>query len=208
MKRNFKSLLTILCAAVLALNIMPASVKAAPADNTAYLAYADTAWLYQYWGDAVDTGVVATDAVVTGVGQYTVALDFTKTADGKALGLAFTAPMIQGGEVSFPGYFIQVDSIVINGKEVAFTKNYTSSDDKITTRTNLYNVWVAELPVDAHTPDGSLDGASAVIVDPALFAEVETISVTFTVLDADGNGAAVEEVAEVAEVVAAADPTA
>lgn len=204
MKKNLKRFLTVLCAVALAMNLMSINAFAAAPDNTAFLSYADTAWMYQYWGDPVDTGVVATDAVVTGVGQYTVGLDFTGTADGKALGLSFVAPQIQSGELNFPGYFIQIDSIVINGSEIEFTKNYTSSDDAITTRSNVYNAWVAELPVDARTVDGSLDGAAAVIVDPMAFAEVETISLTFTLLDADGNGP-VEEVAEVAEV---ADDTA
>lgn len=186
MKKGIKTLLTVMFAAALVVNAVP-DVADAAADNTAYLAYADEAWTYQYWGDPVDTGVVGTNAEITGPGQYTVGLDFTATADGKALGLAFTAPIIAGGNVNFPGYFFQLDSIVINGAEVEFTKNYTSSDDGMELRSNIYNTWVAALPDDARTPDGSLDGASAVIVDPTLFTEVETITVTFTLLDAEGN---------------------
>ncbi len=198
MKKSFKAILTVLCAAVLAFNLMPTRAYAA-ADNTGYLMYADEAWTYQYWADPVETGVVATDVTITGAGEYTVGLDFTGTADGKAMGLAFTAIGIKAGETNFPGYFIELNSIKVNGEEVAFTKGYTSSDDKVETRLNIFNSWVAEIPVDAHSLDGDVSNVSATIVDPAAFAEVETVYVTFTLYDAEGNGPA-EEAAPVADV--------
>ncbi|MHB8128044.1 MAG: hypothetical protein ACYDEX_03505 [Mobilitalea sp.] len=189
MKMKLRTLLTALCAAVLAMNIMPINVAQAAEEN-AYLAYADEAWIYQYWGEAVDTGVIETNAVITGAGQYTVGLDFTKTAEGKALGLAFIAPMINNGEASFPGYCMTVDSIMVNGAAIEFTKGYTSSDDAIVTRANIYNTWVTEIPIDARTADGNLEGISAVTVDPTLFAEVTTLSVTFTLSEGTGAAAA------------------
>jgi hypothetical protein len=202
MKKNFKAALTVLFAAVLAFNFIPAKAYAA-ADNLAFLSYADSSWTYQWWGtgDANNSeGVVATEVTVTGVGTYTVGLDFTGTADGKASGLAFTAPQIAAGETNFPGYFMVVDSIQINGADIEFTKGYTSSDDAIATRTNIYNSWVGDLPEDARTLDGDLSDASAVVVNPDDFAEVQTITVTFTLYDADGNGpaAAAEETTEAA----------
>lgn len=208
MKRNFKAILTVFCAAVLALNLMPAKAQAG-ADNTGYLMYSDESWTYQYWSDPVDTGVVPTDVTITGPGEYTVGLDFTGTADGKATGLAFTAVGIKAGETNFPGYFIEINSIKVNGEEVAFTKGYTSSDDKVETRSNIYNSWVTEIPEDAHTLDGDVSNVSPTIVDPAAFASVETVFVTFTLYDAEGNGPA-EEVAEepVAEEPAAEDTAA
>lgn len=191
MKKNLKAILTVFCAAVLALNFMPAQVKAG-ADNTGYLMYADESWTYQYWSDAVETGVVPTDVTITGPGVYTVGLDFTGTADGKAYGLAFTAVGFKAGEVNFPGYFIDINKIEVNGAEIDFAKGYTSSDDKTETRMNVYNAWVAELPEDARSVTGDISDASPTIVDPAAFAEVETVYVTFTVYDADGNGPAEE----------------
>ena len=192
MKRNFKAFLTVLSAAVLAFNLLPANAQAAE-DNTAYLMYADSAWTYQYWADPVDTGVVPTDVTVTGPGEYTVGLDFTGTENGKAADVAFTAIGIKAGETNFPGYFIELNSIKVNGEEVAFTKGYTSSDDKIETRLNIYNSWVATIPEDAHTLDGDISDVSAVIVDPAAFTDVETVYVTFTLYDAEGNGPTAEE---------------
>ena len=146
----------------------------------AYIMFADSAWAYQYWGEAVDTGIVATDVDLSGAGSYTVGLDFTGTADGAATGLAFTALGLKGAEVSHPGWYIRIDSIKVNGETVEFTKGYTSSDDGIETRMNIYNEWVAELPADARSYDKNLDEAGWVIVDKAVFDSVETMEVAFT----------------------------
>lgn len=185
MNKRFKAILSVLFAAMLAFIFVPGRAEAAPEDNTAFLAYADGAWLYQYWGDPVDTGIEITNAEVTGVGQYTVGLDFTGTADGKAAGLAFTAPMIQGGAANYPGYVLTVDEIKLNGNAIDFTKGY-ANDEEGNLRSNIYNEWVSQLPDDARTADGNLDGASAVIVDKELFAEVENIFVTFTLSEGTG----------------------
>lgn len=199
--KRFRTILTVFCAAVLAINIV--AIKAdAVEENVAFIAFADESWGVQYWGsdDAGTTpGAVGTEVKVTGVGTYTIGLDFTGTEAGAATGLAFTAPMIQGGEATFPGYIIQIDEMLVNGEPIEFTKNYTSCDNdgKNQLRSNVYNVWATSLPSDARTVDGSLDGASAVIVDPADFASVETYEITFTLLDADGNGPAEEAAADV-----------
>lgn len=147
--------------------------------DTAYIMYADGSWTNQYWGSPVESGVVATDAAIDGAGTYTVALDFTGTADGAASGLSFTALGIKTGELTRPGSFIQINSIKINGEDVAFTKGYTSSDNGIETRMNIMNEWVAELPVDARSADGDLTDANWVIVDKELFAAVETFEINF-----------------------------
>ncbi|MGB4660421.1 MAG: hypothetical protein WBI07_14695 [Mobilitalea sp.] len=191
MKKNIRRGLTAMMAFALVLNFCPTSAQAAA--DTAFLAYVDESWTYQYWGEPVDTGVVATEAEITGAGTYTVSIDFTKTADGKASGLTFTAPMIANGEAEFPGGVVVIDSMQVNGVNIPFTKGYTSSDDAIVTRSNIYNTWVTELPADARTLDGSLKSVSAIVVDPELFAEVETFSVTFTLYDAAGNNTSTEE---------------
>ncbi len=146
----------------------------------AYIMFADAAWTYQYWGEEVDTGIVATDATVTGPGSYSVALDFTGTADGAATDVAFTAVGLKGAEVTHPGWFIRIDSIKINGEDVEYTKGYTSSDDGMETRMNIYNEWVSELPPDARSFDKNLDEAGWMIVAKEAFATVETMEVAFT----------------------------
>ena len=88
----------------------------------AYIMFADTAWEYTYFGDPVDTGVAATKATVTHPGIYKVALDFTGTEEKAASGVAFTALGIKNAEISHPGWFINIESIKVNGEEIEFTK--------------------------------------------------------------------------------------
>lgn len=186
MKKTGKAVLVVLISAVFLINLIPVRAKAVE-ENTAYLAYADAGWEYQYWGDPVDTGVVGTNATITGPGQYTVGVDFTGTQKGYASGLSFTAVMIANGNINFPDYFIRIDSIVLNGEELEFRKNYTSSDNGVEMRSNIYNEWVPNLPSDARTPDGDLSGATPTIVNKTKFNEVKTLTVTFTFLDPEGN---------------------
>ncbi len=145
-----------------------------PVTDMAYLMYADAAWAKQYWyADA--EGVTPTNTIITGPGTYTVGLEFAEPAEG----LAFAAVGIVNGEKSFPGYFIEITDIKVNDESIEVGKGYTSSDDGITTRENIYNEWVTELPADAHVKDGNLEGASPIIVDKEAFASVSKVAVTF-----------------------------
>ncbi len=154
--------------------------------DTAYIMFADSAWGAQYWLDGNDyAGVVATNAAVTGPGDYTVGLDFTGTEAGKATGVAFTALGIKYGENLFPGMMIKINDIRVNGESVAFTKGYTSSDNKEETRMNIFNEWVPT--VDTTDPtvrswDGSVEGVTAQIVAKDVFAEVKTYEVDFSLI--------------------------
>ena len=174
-----KTLATILCLALLlsAVSLVPAVAEeaAAPAGPVAYLMYADANWAYQYWGGDAPEGVTAKNAEITGAGDYTVGLEFAQ----EAAGLAFTAIGITDGEMKLPGYTIELKAIRINGEEIAFEKGYTSSDDGIVTRMNLYNEWVGEVPSDARSFDGKTDDAKPVIVDKELFAAVKSVEVDF-----------------------------
>ena len=160
-----------------------AAVKKVEADfvlhrATAYIMYADAAWAKQYWGGAAADGITATNAEIAEPGDYTVALEFAEPTEG----LAFTALGLTNGELSFPGAFLKINEIRINGEAIAFEKGYTSSDDKITTRMNIYNEWVSDLPEDAHSFDGSVEDAKPVIVDKELFASVSKIEIDFTLV--------------------------
>ena len=152
--------------------------------TNAYLAFADSAWSVQYWGEdpaTLTNGLKVVSAVVDGPGQYTVGLDFTGTANGSVTGLAFAAAMVDIGELAYPGYYMTVNSVEINGEKVEVGNAYTSSDDKIVTRTNLYNEWVTVLPDDAHVKEGNVADCTPTPLDKALFeTPVETFYVTFT----------------------------
>ena len=160
-----------------------AAVKSVEADfvlhrATAYIMYADAAWANQYWGGAAPEGITATNVEIAEPGDYTVALEFAAPAEG----LAFTALGLTNGELSFPGAFLKINAIRINGEPIEFTKGYTSSDDKVTTRMNIYNEWVGELPEDAHSFDGTVEDAKPVIVDKELFTGVTKFEVDFTLV--------------------------
>ena len=149
-----------------------------PVTDTAYLMFADAGWTenHQYWGGDAAEGITATTAVVDGQGTYTVGLEFAEPAEG----LAFTAVGIANGEKTFNGYFIDITDIKVNGESISVNAGYTSSDDGITTRENIYNEWVGDtLPSDARRADGELDGASPIIVNKDDFASVKTVEVTF-----------------------------
>ena len=160
-----------------------AAVKSVEADfvlhrATAYIMYADAAWANQYWGGAAPDGITAANVEIAGPGDYTAALEFATPAEG----LAFTALGLTNGELSFPGAFLKINAIRINGEPIEFTKGYTSSDDKVTTRMNIYNEWVGELPEDAHSFDGTVEDAKPIIVDKELFTGVTKFEVDFTLV--------------------------
>ncbi len=148
-------------------------------EDTAYIMFADGSWTNQYWLDGNEyAGVTAANAAVKGPGDYTVGLSFATPAEG----VSFTALGIKNGEKTFPGMFIKVNDIRINGASVPFTKGYTSSDDTVETRHNIMNEWVGELPADARSWDGTTEGASWIVVDKALFTAVTSYEIDFTLV--------------------------
>jgi endoglucanase len=137
-------------------------------------------------GDVYDptsstAGVAATDVEVTGEGTYTVSLDFTGIEGGYANSTVFCALAIANGETLYPGYCIQIDEITINGEPYTLKGTpYTTSDDGLCTRVNLYNGWVSQIPDEARTADGDLTDATPMLLDPEELGEIQQISVTFT----------------------------
>ena len=171
-----KGLSIILCLALLVsvLGILPAMAEEATAP-VAYIMYADSAWANQFWYDGNEYPVTAKTVEVTGAGEYTVGLEF----NAEAQGLAFAALGIKNGETALPNYTLEIKAIRVNGEEIAFEKGYTSSDDGLETRMNIYNEWVSDLPADARSFDGKTDDAKPIIVDKELFAAVKSIEVDF-----------------------------
>lgn len=178
----------------------------------AYLAMVDGQWWIQYWGKidsalCYDAGVVP----ITGDGEYTVSLTtdtngfrFDTTGDANntdvmASGCSFAAVMVKDGTTLFPNMAIEITSIKVDDKEIEMLKkNYTSSDDGVEMRANIYNGYITEAPEDAHDANGSVYGNpdySPQIIDPAAaFGNGWTdIEVTFTVT---GTGTAAEGGAE------------
>lgn len=149
-----------------------------------YLAYAASDWGVQYWkpGDAANSaGVVAVTDQVNGYGTYTVSLDFTGVDGGKGNGFAFLDVEIADGELHLPNSYMTIDEILINGVAVEdLGSTYTSSDNGIATRTNLYNSWVSGI-VEGRTEDGRYFDISATPLDISGYTDVTSIEVTYTI---------------------------
>ncbi len=153
------------------------SVFDGPTDY-AYIMYANADWSKSNWGITDAEGVKVTAPEIRGAGDYTTSIEFAEPAEG----IAFTALGVVNGEVSFPGWYLTVKEIRINGEKIDFLadkKPYTSSDEGITTRSNLYNEWVTDIPDDARSLDGSLENAAAIVVDKEAFASVSKMEVDF-----------------------------
>ena len=134
----------------------------------------------QYNPGSKTDGVVATDVRITKAGIYTVSLDFTGTAKGYANSIAFSALGISNGEVLFPGYIITIKEVLVNGKPYALTGiPYTTTDNKICTRVNLYNAWVNKVPLEARTANGDVSNVSPVVIDNKTLGQVKSIAITF-----------------------------
>lgn len=129
---------------------------------------------------SITDGLVATDVEITGAGTYTVGLDFTGVSAGFANGVVFSALAIGNGEILYPGYVITVKELLINGEPYEMVgKPYTTSDNQICTRLNIYNGWVNKVPEEARTADGDVSNVVPSIVDPTTLGEIKSISMTF-----------------------------
>lgn len=154
----------------------------------AWIMWNDSSWALThsvgdtYNADAISEGLVATNAVITGEGKYTVGLDFTGTAQGYSASVAFAAIGISNGEALYPNYLVNIKEVRINGEIYRLKgRAYTTSDDGLCTRVNLYNEWVTSVPKTARLPGGNLAGATPTPINrnDAVIAEIKTIEIDF-----------------------------
>ena len=193
-----------------ALAVASYAADATGTPGTAGIAFSDGSWTCQYWLDGNEYATKETTALITGDGQYTVSVEAYTTYTDEETGddvtepgatdIAFAAVQVVDGENLFPGMVITIDSVKFDGKEVTLNGTpYTSSDEKITTRVNLYNEWVSTIPDDARTVDGLAADATPTAMDKAVGAW-NTMEVTFTV---SGTAGAAEDAAAPVEETAA-----
>lgn len=165
-----------------------ASEGAGVDDNTAmaWIMFNSSDWNTQYSvgdtynPDSMSEGIVATDVEITGEGTYTVALDFTGVSGGYANSTVFSALAIANGEKLFPGYYVEIQEILVNGEPYELKgQPYTCSDDGIATRVNLYNAWVSQVPGEARVRENNGQELTPCILDADTLGNVETLSVTF-----------------------------
>lgn len=167
-----------------------ADALAAGSDKAiAWIMWSDGAWAYsysvgdEYQPDAISGGLKATDAVIDGEGTYHVALDFTGTDKGYSQSIAFSALGISNGEKLYPGWTVDITECKINGEVYRFKgRPYTTSDNSICTRVNLYNSWVTKVPREnARVRYGDLTGVTPTPIDlnaPGMD-QIRTIELTF-----------------------------
>lgn len=160
-------------------------------DDTAvaWLMWNDGGWALSYSvgdtysPDAISPGMVVTDVEITGEGTYTVGIDFTGTQQGYSASVAFAAIGIANGEALYPNYIIDIKEVLINGERYNLKgRAYTTSDNGLTTRVNLFNEWVKSIPVGtARMHHGNLAGATATPINrnDAAIAQIKTIYITF-----------------------------
>jgi len=152
----------------------------------AWIMYTSSDWSMNYSvGDVYNpanstAGILASDVEITGPGTYTVSLDFSATASGAGNGMTFSALAIANGELLFPGYYIEIKKVEINGNPYTLQGiPYTTTDDKQCTRSNLYNSWVARLPRGFRSLEKDKSKLSAQVIDNESYEAIKKISVTF-----------------------------
>jgi endoglucanase len=152
----------------------------------AWIMYSSGDWATSYSvGDKYNPssksdGLVATDTPVAGPGTYTVSLDFSGTAAGCASSVGFSALAIANGEKLFPGYAIDIKQILVDGKPYELMGTpYTSSDDGLCTRVNLYNAWVSAIPTGIRIASGDPKKVSACLLNNVTLGKIKKISITF-----------------------------
>ena len=201
---KLRNLVAAATAAIVAVSAMAVSAFAADAtgpDGLAGIAFASTDWTAQNWINDQEYASVAENVTITGNGTYTVSVKAVTAVESEetgemvetegATGIAFAALQVVNGETLFPGMVITIDSVELDGVAVALSGTpYTSSDENITTRVNLYNEWVSNLPDDARTVGGLAADATPTAIASVKDNQWTTMKVTFTVSGIEEGGAA------------------
>ena len=217
MKKLLSMLLAVMMLATMAMGTVVASAEeAAPTTATAWLLYfasnhekdqANFPWWPQHQRvdqPSSETGVEATNALVTGPGKYTVGLKFNWQ---KAEGAIQFNLIIDNAEVAFPGYYVDITEIRVNGTPIEVGENLygTYHDDTNSGMAPIYNsYWDTFFTPDATGPSGyrSFDGtpedANHIIINPDDIVNGDTIEVDFVF--AAEAGAAPEELGAQPEV--------
>lgn len=133
-----------------------------------------------------ETGVEATNAEVTGPGMYTVGLKFNWQ---KAEGAIQFNLVLDNAESLFPGYYVKITDIRVNGKSIDHKPNLygTFHDDPNAGFAPIYNnYWDKNFSPDSTGPDGlrafdSADEATYEIISPDDIVAGDTIEVDFIV---------------------------
>ena len=215
MKKLLSMLLAVMMLATMALSIVPVSAEGEATTANAWLLYfasnhekdsANFPWWPQHQRvdqPASETGVEYTNATITGPGSYTVGLKFNWQ---KAEGAIQFNLILNDAERLFPGYYVDITDIRVNGQSIEKKENYygTYHDDTNAGMVPLYNsYWDPFFTPDAQGPQGyrSFDGtpedATHMVINPDDIVAGDTIEVDF--IFAKEAGAAPEELGAMPE---------
>lgn len=199
--KRFSRLLALVLMAAMLLSLVSVAHAEEKQSATAWLLYfasghatdsANFPWWPQHKAadqPSSETGVEATNAEVTGPGMYTVGLKFNwQQAEGA---IQFNL-VLNDAETLFPGYYVSITDIRVNGESIAFTENMygTFHDDPNAGFVPIYNsYWDTKFSPDATGPDmstmrafdGTVEDASYQIINPDDIVAGDTIEVDFVV---------------------------
>lgn len=165
----------------------------------AWLNFADGAWWPQRTelGDNdSNKGVTGTNATINGEGAFTVGLTLNKYwHTNGANGSNNTYIVIEDGEKLFPGSYVQITDIRLNGESVPFDNNLTvpltwdgdnpdkTSDD---TAIPIAISWMNDTDHNGWNRREWGDDATCLVLDPALIKNMMSIEIDFILAGAKG----------------------
>ncbi len=212
MKKTITRILLLVVALVLAMGIAAHAEETTPTFSEAWLMYfasnhetdpANFPWWPQHQRidqPATETGVEYTNAIVTGPGKYTVGLKFNWQ---KAEGAIQMNLILDNAEVVFPGYYVDITDIRVNGASIEVKENMYGvyHDDPDSGMVSIYNsYWDPTFEPESTGPsnhrafDGTVEDAAYLIINPDDIVNGSTIEVDFIV--AAEAGQAPEELGE------------
>ncbi len=160
--------------AAMSFAVTASALDAVGEDGEALIAFSSGDYSAQYWADGKEYATIATTAIVTGDGSYSVSVE----VPGGTKDFQFVALQIVKGEKLFPNNVVTITSVELDGKAIKLKGSpVTSSDDGVTTRVNLYNNWIGSLPNNAR---GVKDDSTHLAMDNNC-GEWTTLTVNFKV---------------------------
>ncbi len=201
MKKILTKLVAILAVLTMLFSMTAVADTAASEPVTAWLLYfADPGWWPQHQRmdqPSSETGVEATNAQITGPGNYTVGLKFNWQTAEKAMQFNL---VLDNAEKIMPGLYVDVTEVRVNGTPITLGDNVygTFHDDPESGFAPLYNTYwdpthpdgagsTGPDPATIRAFDGTIDTETHQVINPAEIVAGSTIEVDFTVANVAGQ---------------------
>lgn len=186
MKKTLTKIVALLAVLTVMMTMVSIPAVAEAPTATAWLLYfASPSWWPQHKEmnqPASETGVEATNPIITGPGKYTAALKFNWNDASGALQFNL---VLDNAQEAFPGYYLDITDIRVNGKSLEIKDNLYGEfhDNKKAGFAPIYNsYWSATEGPDLNTMsafDGTIDTETHQIINPDDIKAGKTIEVDF-----------------------------